>query len=752
MRWFRSHTEPPKLLSLSPLRVDEDTEGESLHCHSASPSRRDMSPVRWTQRKLSANSESERNCYNLDTCQVTTEKCNDEKKERKSAREEKRISCEKRNPLLDKVKNTRLSFFKDKIPDKELEKCDDDEFHSMCHLERRGLTRNQDLRRSVCDMDFKEITEEEKTHAKRKRRSKSQTKVSSRKSLNDQFTFVGFNTLKPSKSSQEQINNNKSPAEDGAKFNSVTSSSCLAVKFRVMQDRYFKSSTGRLIAKIYKRDVKDKEHRTRLRSFSYGTLPGLDELRTNPLFDDQDQDDNDSGILDNGSATSSLVDDRCSSGASGFVNLTTTINDTSLPPSLPPRNSFTSITKLDNDNSSPESQTSRISRKSIRNISKHHHSTVATARKINMDNEQYHNESIEQATNREIIEQCNNSNQHEANNNLTILDSQLCSTDCEYTNDVTKQSPPIIRCKNFTTQTIVVKLPRESADQSLGIFIAKTSESSAGYLVAHVVPNGLADEEGTLKIGDEILIVNGKRLRGLSMGEARNVVGSGNTPGEVDIVISRYIDAEKPKTMKNKLKESSVDYENVIVDSNTNGVLIQSVNSPKLHFKKNSKHYRDKRNESNRSVLSDNGNEICREPKNVSNFCTLPRRPHNSISTFHTVVFEKGPGKKSLGFTIVGGRDSPKGSIGIFIKSVLPGGQAAEDGRLRAGDEILAVNGQVSHDLTHREAVQLFRNIKNGPLALHLCRRIKQRDIQIPKAKSCADLLSETDQLDVPNL
>lgn len=67
---------------------------------------------------------------------------------------------------------------------------------------------------------------------------------------------------------------------------------------------------------------------------------------------------------------------------------------------------------------------------------------------------------------------------------------------------------------------------------------------------------------------------------------------------------------------------------------------------------------------------------------------------------------------------------------GIFIKSVLPGGQAAEDGRLRAGDEILAVNGQVSHDLTHREAVQLFRNIKSGPLALHLCRRVKNREMQ----------------------
>lgn len=67
---------------------------------------------------------------------------------------------------------------------------------------------------------------------------------------------------------------------------------------------------------------------------------------------------------------------------------------------------------------------------------------------------------------------------------------------------------------------------------------------------------------------------------------------------------------------------------------------------------------------------------------------------------------------------------------GIFVKSVLPGGQAAEDGRLRAGDEVLAVNGHVCHDLAHREAVQLFRNIKSGSIALHLCRRAKHREPQ----------------------
>ena len=39
------------------------------------------------------------------------------------------------------------------------------------------------------------------------------------------------------------------------------------------------------------------------------------------------------------------------------------------------------------------------------------------------------------------------------------------------------------------------------------------------------------------------------------------------------------------------------------------------------------------------------------------------------------------------------------------------------------GDEILAVNGEVLHGLSHEEAISIFKRIKAGPVVLQIGRR-----------------------------
>ncbi|KAM5261613.1 multiple PDZ domain protein isoform 31-T41 [Hipposideros larvatus] len=75
-----------------------------------------------------------------------------------------------------------------------------------------------------------------------------------------------------------------------------------------------------------------------------------------------------------------------------------------------------------------------------------------------------------------------------------------------------------------------------------------------------------------------------------------------------------------------------------------------------------------------------------------------------------SISLDRGP--DGLGFSIVGGYGSPHGDLPIYIKTVFAKGAASEDGRLKRGDQIIAVNGQSLEGVTHEEAVAILKRTK----------------------------------------
>ncbi|XP_072332626.1 disks large homolog 2-like isoform X7 [Scyliorhinus torazame] len=76
---------------------------------------------------------------------------------------------------------------------------------------------------------------------------------------------------------------------------------------------------------------------------------------------------------------------------------------------------------------------------------------------------------------------------------------------------------------------------------------------------------------------------------------------------------------------------------------------------------------------------------------------------------FEEITLERG--SSGLGFSIAGGTDNPHigDDPGIFITKIIPGGAAAEDGRLRVNDCILRVNEFDVSEVSHSRAVEALK-------------------------------------------
>uniref|UniRef100_A0A803U1A7 PATJ crumbs cell polarity complex component n=1 Tax=Anolis carolinensis TaxID=28377 RepID=A0A803U1A7_ANOCA len=199
---------------------------------------------------------------------------------------------------------------------------------------------------------------------------------------------------------------------------------------------------------------------------------------------------------------------------------------------------------------------------------------------------------------------------------------------------------------DMNPRTVVIT---RGPNDALGISIAGGKGSPLGDIpifIAMIQASGVAARTHKLKVGDRIVSINGHPLDGLSHADAVNLLK--NAFGSIIL--------------------------QVVADTNISAIASQLESmTAGTNFTPPAEHHPE-------------------DPE-----APLPK----------VLVLEKG--SDGLGFSIVGGYGSPHGDLPIYVKTIFAKGAAADDGRLKRGDQILAVNGETLEGVTHEQAVAILK-------------------------------------------
>ncbi|XP_072246072.1 E3 ubiquitin-protein ligase LNX isoform X3 [Leuresthes tenuis] len=222
-------------------------------------------------------------------------------------------------------------------------------------------------------------------------------------------------------------------------------------------------------------------------------------------------------------------------------------------------------------------------------------------------------------------------------------------------------------CQKPACYEKTVTLSKEPYD-SLGMTVAGGMSSRGWDLpiyVTNVDPDGVVGQEGSIRKGDILLNVNGVDLTGVTRGEAVANLKNTSSP-----VVLKVLEMRPP--------------EETLLEFPLPPCLTPSPT------------------DSTKSPLPNDDHS----PLWVS-WLQLPRH----LYCCKDIVLRRST-SGSLGFSIVGGQEEVNCNQSFFIRSIVEGTPAYNDGRIRCGDILLEVNGKSTWGMTHTALVRLLKELR----------------------------------------
>nr|XP_046261576.1 ligand of Numb protein X 2b isoform X2 [Scatophagus argus] len=218
----------------------------------------------------------------------------------------------------------------------------------------------------------------------------------------------------------------------------------------------------------------------------------------------------------------------------------------------------------------------------------------------------------------------------------------------------------------FSSQEKTVSLKKEPR-LSLGITIAggRDCRSRLPVYITSVQPVGCLHRDGTIKRGDVLLSINGVDLTQLTYNEAVSALKTQTAQSQV---VLRVI-----QTLSEDLSEDT-----------------EAANKDEL------------------DTMDDLRDDALNWTPLWTRWLGLPSHMH----WCRDIVLHK-TNNESWGFSIVGGYEESHGQQPFFIKTIVPGTPAHFDGRLKCGDEIVAVNGATTVGMNNSSLIPMLKLQKN---------------------------------------